>query len=543
MSDRSVPARPIVHARDPEEAEEALGRFYGDVSVEVRDPAAFEWRTRIVPLGPVFLAQGRCATGFALRGVLSGYAVSLSCGVRAQAAARDQAAEIRLGHGAAVVSPGYRFELRSEGEASLITLRVDPSFLAQELEALTGEATRGPLEFELRMATDSGAGATLERLCRFLLDELHGEAAPLDHPLVRAGIGDVVARTLLLGQPHDRAGLVQRPTPASGARVVRMVEERLDAGAAEPIRGADLAALTGESVRAIEAGFVAHRRSTPLAFLRSRRLELARRRLLQTGPDASVASVAHACGFLHLEPFEAAYAARFGETPEHTRGGARAGTEPPPPSPPAARARPVEHRPVLVVDDHPPSRQTVAQLLRREGYPVETFDSAGAFLAAARASGAGCALIELHLPDLDGLGIQAALADRAIPLPVVFLTGDGHAGAAVAAMKAGAVDFLVKPVDPAELLDAVARALARDAEARAARAEQEVLAAQIAALSPREREVCERVARGLLNKQIAAELDISESTVRTHRTRAMDQLGVDSAAALARLLARAGRDG
>lgn len=133
---------------------------------------------------------------------------------------------------------------------------------------------------------------------------------------------------------------------------------------------------------------------------------------------------------------------------------------------------------------------------------MQAFASSLAFLEAAHAAVSGGAVIDVQLPDLNGLEVRALLREDGRALPVVFTSDGGDVRVAVEAMKAGAVDFLAEPLDAEALLAAVARALARDAEARAARAEVEALAARLAALSPRQREVCERVTRGMLNKQI-----------------------------------------
>ncbi len=152
-----------------------------------------------------------------------------------------------------------------------------------------------------------------------LLDELSRGSEALAHPLVAHSLGQALARQLLFGQPHDLAHLLDKPAPPSSRTVVRMVEEYLEAHATEAIRVADLAALTGASVRSIEAAFRAQRGSTPGAFLRSKRLMLARQRLLASEPGVTATHVAYATGFLRRARFDAAYLQQFGETPDETQ--------------------------------------------------------------------------------------------------------------------------------------------------------------------------------------------------------------------------------
>lgn len=193
---------------------------------------------------------------------------------------------------------------------------------------------------------------------------------------------------------------------------------------------------------------------------------------------------------------------------------------------------------IFIVDDDASVRRSLERLLRCAGYAVETFDTPRAFLAIARSLGAGCVVVDVRMPELSGLELQAGLAAAGCTLPLVFITGHGDVTESVKAMKGGAIDFLLKPVDDAQLLDAVGRALQRDARARATQTEREALAARLALLTPREREVCANVARGLLNKEIGFELGISEKTVKLHRARATEKLGVRSAVELSNLLAQ-----
>ncbi len=520
-----------------------LAKVFGDLTVDVhRDSHRFEWRSAPVDLGPVAVYSGAIASGVIMRGEPSGYIVRLAAGSPERASSSGEATEISPGRSAAVFSPGSRSELSTEGRSRPITVRIDARYLEAQLEALTGVPVRRPVAFALSMSTADGAGTFLEHLCQLLAAESERAGPALGHPLVMASLGEAVTRALLLGQPHDHTHLLSSPAPPSSRSVVRLVEEYVDAHAAEPIRTTDLTALVGASMASIDAAFRAHRATTPMAFLRKRRLLLARERLLLPESGETVTEVAHASGFLHRETFDAAYAAEHGESPVETkRRGLLAIEAPPPPSPrrTTSIASP-EQGTVFVVHADPHMRETMTEVLREAGHAVQAFASLHAFLAAACPSGAGCAVLDVQLATPEGLKVGAALRESGCALPVVLTSDDADVRVAVEAMKAGAVDFLLAPVDGATLLAAVARGLARDAEARAAQAGEEALAARVAVLSRREREVCDRVARGMLNKQIAAELEISVSAVRLYRAKGMEKLGVGSAAELAGLFARSG---
>jgi DNA-binding CsgD family transcriptional regulator len=360
------------------------------------DPRQFEWRASVITLGPLVVIPNAATTGGYIAGAMPGHHLALSTAGRGgTGAARGEVTEVVEGRLAALFSPGAPMDRRATEAFSAIGIRIERRFLEGQLEALTGTAVPGSIVFALAMRLDVGLGADVDRLLRFLIGELARDHGLLDQPVLAQSLCETLARALLVGQPHDHTHLLARPAPPSSRGTVRLVEEYLEAHAAEPIHLADLTALTGAGVRAIEAAFRAQRGTTPTAFLRRKRLEQARRILLSE-PHADPVQVAHASGFLRPERFAAAYGQAFGESVAETRRRGQVATAPP-------------------------------------------------------------------------------LAE-------------------------------------------------------------EMLAARVAALSPREREVCERVARGLLNKQIAAELQISESMVKKHRARALARLGVTSAAELAACL-------
>ena len=195
---------------------------------------------------------------------------------------------------------------------------------------------------------------------------------------------------------------------------------------------------------------------------------------------------------------------------------------------------------VFLVDDDPSVRTALSRLLRSHGWCVETFGSVGEFLRADRADTPGCLVLDVRMPGTGGLELQDTLRFEGDDLPVVFITGYGDVGTVVQAMKGGAVDFLAKPFDEHELLEAVEKATTHGARARSDREQRQELAERYATLSARERQVFSRVAAGLLNKQIAAELGVSEKTVKVHRAHAVAKLQARSLADLVRIAERLG---
>ncbi len=193
---------------------------------------------------------------------------------------------------------------------------------------------------------------------------------------------------------------------------------------------------------------------------------------------------------------------------------------------------------IHVLDDDDSLRTALLRLLAASGFEARGYASTGEFLLDPVPERPGCLLLDLRLPGPSGLELQAALQRRGNPLPIIFLTGHADVSASVQAMKAGAVDFLTKPVERDALLDAVGRALARQAQERADGDDTEQLRARFASLTPRERTVFECIVAGQLNKQIAAGLGIAERTVKLQRAQLMVKLGVGSAVELGGLAER-----
>ena len=195
---------------------------------------------------------------------------------------------------------------------------------------------------------------------------------------------------------------------------------------------------------------------------------------------------------------------------------------------------------VFVVDDDVSVRESLELLIRSAGWLPKTFESAQAFLSRPRALVPSCLILDIKLPDLNGLDLQQLVSVERADMPIIFITGYGDVPMTVKAMKAGAVEFLTKPIDTEELLTAVEQALVRSRSALALESEMRALRDRYESLSRREQEVMALVVSGLLNKQVGFELGISEITVKAHRGRVMRKMEATSLADLVGIAARLG---
>ncbi len=198
---------------------------------------------------------------------------------------------------------------------------------------------------------------------------------------------------------------------------------------------------------------------------------------------------------------------------------------------------------VFIVDDDQAMRASLQWLIEADGLAVRSFESADAFLSSDALSLTGCLLLDIRMPGMNGLELQAHLNQRAIGLPIIMITGHGDVAMAVKAMKAGAVDFIEKPFNAENLLGSIHQALHEDDHARAQRRHRQTINAHLATLTRREHEVMEQVIAGHSNREIAASLGVSTKTIEVHRARVMDKMQAGSLAELVRmaLLAGAGK--
>jgi two-component system response regulator FixJ len=189
---------------------------------------------------------------------------------------------------------------------------------------------------------------------------------------------------------------------------------------------------------------------------------------------------------------------------------------------------------IYVVDDDPSVRESTKLMLKSVGFNVKTFGSAQDFLKANIQQDLGCLVLDVRMPGMSGLDLQEKLVSAKTPLPVIFITGHGTVPMSVRAMKAGAVDFLQKPFEEQDLLDAINRAIARQRERKSKKDQAEELQLRLKALTPREYEVFSLLVTGMANKEIAYELGASERTIKAHRARIMEKMNAGSLADLVR---------
>ena len=191
---------------------------------------------------------------------------------------------------------------------------------------------------------------------------------------------------------------------------------------------------------------------------------------------------------------------------------------------------------VYVVEDDEAVRDSLELLLKSDGKPVKTYDNANAFLKDYTEKMAGCIVLDIRMPGMDGMELQKKLNDKHSILPIIFVTGHGDVPMAVDAMKEGAIDFIQKPYREEALLEKIDAALALDVEQRKTLGEKQEILRRVKSLTPREHEIMDRMIEGQANKVIAIELEISQRTVEIHRSRVMHKMGTHSLAHLVRMI-------
>jgi AraC-like DNA-binding protein len=219
---------------------------------------------------------------------------------------------------ASVASATRPLQLHFGENFSQLILKVGRASLEAHLEALTGVGVRRPIEFATRMEMNHGSGATLFRLIRFMANELNGSDSLIQAPLALTNLEDTVLTVMLIGLPHNYWARFQDDSPEAAPRQVRLVEKYIEAHAQDPLTVGDLAEVAGASARSLYRAFRRHRGYSPMAFLKSVRLDRARKMLMNAGDDATVTQVALDLGYHHFGRFSVEYRRRFGERPSQT---------------------------------------------------------------------------------------------------------------------------------------------------------------------------------------------------------------------------------
>lgn len=328
---------PLVHTSSLEEAREVYGRLDTPITMERTGRGEpFECRINAVAVGPLTVSSqwhhgGLRASSTATKDTFS---LVFSIVGSTEIIHGDVPVQTAVGHTASIASPGQQeVKARLEADSASLSIIVRSQEMDTAFTALTGHTVRTPLRFEPHIDIASGGGAALPRLLNFLVAEIERDEQLLGAPRVATRVADALLYHLLSTQPHNHRALLEAPARAAEPHYVQRAAEYLEAQAGATVSMANLAAVTGVSIRSLQAGFRAYRDCSPMEFLRARRLELARKQLL-AGTAATVAQVALDCGFEHLGRFSAYYRVRFGEPPATTWRRARTCG---PPSRPAPR--------------------------------------------------------------------------------------------------------------------------------------------------------------------------------------------------------------
>jgi len=316
MADSWTATTSHIRTSNLDAARAGLARLYGETSI-LRVEGDFEWRAVVSTMGPLTLVQGALDTVAELNVIVQRHTLLVTRANSVQfCSAKGLGATIPGAQGA-MFSPGTRTTLKLDPAIRNSNFIFHPKFLEEQFAALTGEDIRDGIDFDPALALDTPLGGFVNGLCHYLGESI-SQGTKSMHPALLSNLVEGLSRALLFSQTHNLSYVLEAPTPPSSRTVVRLVEEYIDAYAGGPIVATDLARVTGASVQSIESAFLEHRQTSPMSFLRQRRLERARRLLLENS-SVSIAHAAQVAGFLRIESFEAAYFKTFHESPVQTR--------------------------------------------------------------------------------------------------------------------------------------------------------------------------------------------------------------------------------
>lgn len=311
---------PLVRAQGIDAAHSEFNRLYKTATVNIPGRTKmFTWHANGVSLGSMLIVAGLIDNAVEISMQPTGNAVVLYASRSGQARLQCAKKEYSVGNGTGVImAPTQANKLLVPTDFASLTVRMDSTILEETFQAIAGVESAKSLEFETVFDARTPQGAELARLLEFLMQTLEQDQSPLAHPLVLSHLQNAFLTAFLLNQPHNQRHLLEQDAPKPSTRAVKTVEAYLDAHADKPISMAELQAVSGMSVRSIQAGFKTNRGLSPMAFLKERRLLMAQQRLQLATPSTQVTEVAFSCGFAHLGRFSRDYFKRFGEKPSET---------------------------------------------------------------------------------------------------------------------------------------------------------------------------------------------------------------------------------
>lgn len=310
---------PLVRADGTDNALREFERLYRPAKLDFSSKTDLRWHANGLSIGRMLIIAGHLDGSVTLTAEPVGNALHLLLPRSSSGWIRCQNRDIRLGPGiGAIAMPFADQTLHLDDGYEAFTLAIEQSFVAETLAALSGINSAKPIEFDAVFDTTQDYDAELMRLIDFILVTLTRDPSPLAHPLILNNLQNAFVSALVLLHPHNHRSLLEANVPTASARAVERVEAYLDTHANRPITTAELHDIAGMSLRSIQSGFKAKRGCSPMAFLRERRLLMAKERFDTAQPNTQVTEVALSCGFSHLGRFSRDYAKRFGEKPSET---------------------------------------------------------------------------------------------------------------------------------------------------------------------------------------------------------------------------------